>query len=292
MMDMTRSRFRAAVVGATLGVAMLAGQAQGELVYATSQTGSLISFDSASPMVVLSGMAIQGLQANETVRGIDFRPRTGELYALGSFNNLYTLNPLSAQASFVAALSVPTNGVNFGFDFNPTVDRIRIVSEVDQNLRANPVDGVTVVDGTLAYGAGDPNFGTDPNVVHAAYTPSSFGQPPASTTLYVLDTGLDVLAIQSPANAGTLMTVGSVGTDLTELGGFDISPVSGNAFAAVRGVNPDRSTFWSINLATGQGAQIGDIGGGIIVTGIAIVPAPGAAGLLGLGALAAFRRRR
>jgi hypothetical protein len=73
------------------------------------------------------------------------------------------------------------------------VDRIRVVSDVDQNLRLNPDTGAVIVDTPLAYKSGDPNFGKNANVVHAAYTNSFKGA--TTTTLYVLDTGLDVLAI-------------------------------------------------------------------------------------------------
>ena len=51
--------------------------------------------------------------------------------------------------AFTPALS----GTAFGFDFNPTVDRIRVVSDTGQNLRLNPDTGaVAAVDGALNQG--------------------------------------------------------------------------------------------------------------------------------------------
>lgn len=284
-----RSFVQRAVLAA--GIAAFGGAAQAETVFASTLTGSLIRFDSATPGVIQSAFAIQGLASNETVRGIDFRPATGALFALGSFGNLYSLNTTNGQATLVAPLSVSLNANSNGVDFNPTVDRLRIISETNQNLRVVPDTGATTVDGPLAFAAADPNFGVDPNAVHAAYTNSFPGA--TSTTLYVLDTGLDVLAIQNPANSGTLTTVGAVGADLTEMGGFDISGATGIAYAAVRGVNPDQSTFWTINLATGAGTMVSSsIGGGLILTGIAVVPTPGSLALLGVAGLAAGLRRR
>lgn len=271
-------------------VAGFAGAAQAETVFASTLTGSLIRFDSATPGVIQSAFAIQGLASNETVRGIDFRPATGQLFGLGSFGNLYSLNTTNGQATLVAPLSVALNANSNGVDFNPIVDRLRLISETNQNLRVVPDTGATTVDGALSFGPADPNFGTDPNGVHAAYTNSFPGA--TTTTLYVLDTGLDVLAIQNPANSGTLLTVGAVGADLTEMGGFDISGNTGIAYAAVRGVNPDQSTFWTINLATGAGTMVGSVGGGLILTGIAVVPTPGSLALLGVAGLAAGLRRR
>lgn len=48
-----------------------------------------------------------------------------------------------------------TAGVGVGFDFNPTVDRLRIVNSANDNLRFNPVtsaivEGDTVTGGTQA----------------------------------------------------------------------------------------------------------------------------------------------
>jgi hypothetical protein len=276
---------------AAVPLVVLAGSTQAELVYGVTLQQTLVSWDSGSPTSLLSGVAISGLQANEVIHGLDMRPNTGELYALGSMNRLYKINRMTGAATQVGpSFATPLNGSSFGFDFNPTVDRIRVVSDVDQNLRLNPDTGAVIVDSPLAYKAGDPNFGKNANVVHAAYTNSVKGA--TTTTLYVLDTGLDVLAIQNPANSGQLMTVGSVGTDLTDLGGFDISGMTGLAYAVVRDNLLARSTFWRIDLATGQGTMIGEIGGGSIITAMTVVPTPGTLAMGGLMCLAATRRRR
>src|SRR5262245_2555880 len=69
-----------------------ATSARAALVYGVSLSNTLFSFDSADPTTLLSGAAISGLASNESVRGIDFRPADGQLYALGSFGRIYTLN--------------------------------------------------------------------------------------------------------------------------------------------------------------------------------------------------------
>jgi hypothetical protein len=52
------------------------------------------------------------------------------------------------------------NGSSFGFDFNPTVDRIRVQSDADQNLRLNPATGaLAATDTTLSFAVGDTNQG-------------------------------------------------------------------------------------------------------------------------------------
>lgn len=261
-------------------------------MYGVTQTGFLTSWDSASPGTLGPGVAIQGLAANEQVLGIDFRPATGELYALGSFSRLYKLNINTGMATVVGGeFSTPLNGTSFGFDFNSTVDRIRVVSDSDQNLRLNPITGgVAAVDGTLQLSAGDPNSSSNPHVVHCAYTNNFAGA--TTTTLYGIDTALDTLVIQNPPNNGTLLTVGAIGADMTDIGGFDISGLTGIAYAVIRDAASAKSTFWSIDLQTGAGTMIGEIGGGSIITAMSVVPAPSAFALLGLPCVQGRRRRR
>lgn len=276
---------------ACIVVAAIAAPALAEPVFGVTENSTLISWDSGAPGTIDTGVAISGLQQNEQVRGIDFRPADGGLYALGSFNNLYRLNANTGAASLVGAgsFSPGMNGSAFGFDFNPVIDRIRVVSDANQNLVLNPNDGTSTQVTSLFYNTGDVNEGLDPNVVGSAYTNSFAGA--TSTQLYGIDTGLDVLVRQANS-AGTLDTVGSLGVDLNDVLGFDISSASGVAYASVQNELLSRSTFWTIDLNTGEASMIGELGGGALVTSIAVVPAPAGVAVLGLGGLLAARRRR
>jgi hypothetical protein len=281
-------------VGVSLSLATaltIGGAAHAEFVYGVTQSGFLANWDTSTPGTINAGVAIQGLQNNEKIVGIDFRPATGELYGIGSFSRLYKINTSTGFATQVGPqLTVPLNGTSFGFDFNPTVDRIRVVSDADQNLRLHPDTGAVVSqDGMLAYVTGDPSFGIDPNIVHSAYTNSFAGA--TSTTLYGIDSALDALVIQNPPNLGGLMTIGSIGTDVTDIGGFDISGSTGFAYLAVLNAQLAKSTFWKINLVTGQGTMLGEIGGGSIITAMSVVPAPSGVAILA-GLFARGRRRR
>lgn len=269
-----------------------AGLASAQTVFGVTDTNSLVTWEASSPGSIVSGVAIQGLAQNEQIRGIDFRPATGELFALGSFSNLYTVNTSTGAASQVGSTFANTlNGSSFGFDFNPTIDRIRVVSDANQNLVLNPNDGTSNQVTPLFYAAGDPNFGMDPSVVASAYTNSFAGA--TSSQLYGLDTSLDVLVTQANS-AGTLMTVGSLGADLNDTASFDIFSFNGQdtAFATVQDFDLGRSTFWTIDLQTGAATMIGEVGGGAIIRSMAVVPAPGAIAVAGLGGLAMARRRR
>jgi hypothetical protein len=189
------------------------------------------------------------------------------------------------------------NGSRYGFDFNPVADRLRIVSNADQNLRVNVATGVTTTDTTLSYASGDPGFGQNPNIVGSAYTNNFAGS--ATTTLYGIDSVRNTLVIQNPPNAGQLTTVGALGLDASQLVGFDIftdlSSGTNTGYAVLQNITEGVSRFFSIDLATGQATQVG-VEMGDLLDGLAIVPEPSTTALLSLAALAGairvIRRRR
>lgn len=224
--------------------------AQAVTLFSVNSSSQLVRFDSATPGTIVTVGTISGLQGGETVLGIDFRPATGQLYALGSTGRLYVVNRTTGAATFTATVSVALSGTAFGVDFNPTVDRLRIVSNTGQNLRVNPNDGVAIVDGTIN--------GTTPSVDAAAYTNSFNGT--TTTTLFDIDAATDILYTQNPPNNGTLVPVGPLGVDVSNSSGFDITGSNGIAYAAltVGGV----SGLYSINTTTGAATLVGAIGTG------------------------------
>jgi hypothetical protein len=145
---------------------------------------------------------IRGLQTDTKLVGIDYRPATGALYGLGDAGGLYVVNPGTAEAHLRSRLNVTLQGTRFGVDFNPTVDRLRIVSDTGQNLRANVDDGTTATDTALNY-LGPPPVSPAPGVTAVAYT-NNDASPNTATTLFDIDTSLDQVAIQAPPNGGIL----------------------------------------------------------------------------------------
>lgn len=256
---------------------------------ALTSDNRLIGFNSRTPGTTV-GFTMTGLAAGDVLRGIDFRfePDTTDaanpgtnttrgLYALasnGGTQQLYTIvvSGTTATATAVGArLDLATTGTVFGFDFNPDVDRIRVV-EANQNrdARLNPNTGANVddpaiegsFDGDITYDSTDANTGQNPDAVGAAYNNVDQDQN-TSTTLYVLDANRNTLTVQGRAedpataevefvspNAGRLFTVGQLSIDINENTGFDISPSGNAAFVASGG------RIYGIGVAPGAGRGV------------------------------------
>jgi hypothetical protein len=231
--------------------------------YVTTDQNQLISFDVRKPDQLLSIRNISGLPAGVSLVGIDFRPKTGDLYGIGSNSVVYRVNPQTAiaiaenVAPGTPPMDVPftpgLNGTKFGIDFNPAPDAIRIVSDAQQNKRVTPDAGTTLGD--------DGNLNPEmPQVVGAAYTNSTFNvtQPAATAVqLYVLDRAQNQVCLQNPPNAGTLTMCQPL--DDVRLGrdtGWDIAGSDDVGYLA----NNDRrgrATLYTVDETTGDTSNIG-----------------------------------
>ena len=265
-----------------------------EIFYAVTASNQLISFNAGQPQKILSKKPLSGLQAGEEIVGIDYRVAKGVLFALGRSagdGRLYTIDTGSGKATQVGSgvLAVKPEGDEFGFDFNPTVDRIRVVSNTGQNMRLHPDTGAVVdsnanepgiqTDGKLVYAAGDVNAGKSPAVVAAGYTYNKVNEK--ITTNYAIDAATESLVTQgtregtTPAvspNTGQLFTVGRLGTGAFARAAFDIADTTGAAFIALTKADGRASRFYLVNLDTGTATFMGTIGGGEPVRGMSFEP--------------------
>jgi len=166
---------------------------------------SLLRFKSDQPANTTIIGPITGLVSNHTVRSIDVRPATGGLYAVSvnvvNDNNslqLYTLNPATAVATPVGGITTIADIGNavVSIDFNPVVDRIRLVAAIGKgasvNARLNPDTGALIgPDTPLAYAPGDVQEGDQSAVAAIAYSNNVAGA--TSTTLFAFDYNFDAL---------------------------------------------------------------------------------------------------
>jgi hypothetical protein len=115
------------------------------MLVATTSQNQLLTFNARNPERIKDIQAITGLPAGVTLRGIDFRPKTGDLYGVGSDSVVYRVNPVTGIAiSEGPAFTPALRGRAFGVDFNPVVDKIRVVSDDRQNLRLNVDEGTVL----------------------------------------------------------------------------------------------------------------------------------------------------
>ena len=212
------------------------------VAYAISDAGQFQIFDPTKANSVNS-KTIVGLNAGEDILGIDFRPATGQLYgittnALG-MGRMITFNlSTGAVAAVGAGFNLTVGTVAAGLDFNPTVDRIRYVSNVGQNLRFNPIDGtIAATDANLNPGS--------PSIHAAAYTNNFAGA--TSTMLFVMDA--TKLYLQNPPNNGTLVEIGTLGVTVDAQNGFDIGGRTNNAFGLFTVANATK--VYTINTTSG-----------------------------------------
>jgi hypothetical protein len=245
---------------------------KGTSFYALTASNELVNYLSGNPLKEVSAVTITGLAAGERLLAIDFRPATGQLYGVSGASKIYTINVSTGQATAVGGSFTPAiNGDFVGFDFNPIVDRIRLVTSSGQNLRINPNTGMVA--------AIDMNINpATANITAVAYTNSFAGA--TSTTLYDIDAATNQLYVQNPPNNGTLVAVGSLGVQAVGEGGFDIAPDNSVAIAALYGrgledeqmeeSNGNKYRFYYINLATGEAKNAGKTDR--VIIGLAILP--------------------
>jgi uncharacterized protein DUF4394/thrombospondin type 3 repeat protein len=278
----------ARLVRALLAIASVAAclPAAADAVPAAGVAGftDLVTFDTSTPSDVrireISGLAT----SSEAAIGIDTRPATGELFvvtvpvgvAAAALIRTYSVDPVTASATLIGSIpnTVPLAGDRrTGMDFQPLVDRIRIVQENNENFRINPTNG--------ALSGDDPNLtyvapATGP-VVGLAYDrnvapgpPGTVPPPGLKTTLYGIDVGSARLVVQGGidgagpggANGGQITNVGSLGVTLNSSGeaGFDIAP-DGTAYASLDNILG--MGLYTVNLSTGAATPIGQLVSGV-----------------------------
>ena len=277
----------AQVLGAPAAEASVAAaSAPGQTIYGIDADNNLLRFGANRPGQVAQRMPVTGLAPGERIVGIDFRPSdlnvdavtdVGKLYGVSSTGSAYRIDPATGAATNrfpladATATTVLLNGSQFGIGFNPTVDRLRIHSDAEQNAAVNVDNGVTAVNTALAYAAGDPGFGSDPQIVGTGYT-NNDNDPATGTELFAIDAARDVLVRLAVPADGQLRTIGGLGVDTDGPVGFDIAGSGSTAYAALTAAPSRRSRLYRIDLTTGAAKLVGNISGSAAVVGLAVAP--------------------
>ncbi|MGW6735431.1 DUF4394 domain-containing protein [Streptomyces sp. NPDC055013] len=247
------------------GSAAPAAAAPSLRAFGISGDGTLMAtFRTDRPQVLDWVRVVTGLSGDTGLIGIDFRVQDGLMYGVGNKGGIYTIKtpPTTTDVvvTKVSQLQYALHGANFGVDFNPAADRLRVISDNGQNLRHNLNDHSTIQDLNLTT---PPIEGTTKGVSAAAYTNNDLNGATA-TTLVDINTTTDQVVLQSPANNGTLAPTGSLGIDAGINAGMDIySTLSGGktvdnaAFASLTPYGAGTPSLYSINIFTGQATSVG-----------------------------------
>ncbi|WP_295552251.1 DUF4394 domain-containing protein [uncultured Pseudacidovorax sp.] len=254
--------------------------------------GVLHRYSAAQPGVEQASRPVTGLPSGDPVVGIDFRVAYGQLYALTRSGRLYLLATDTGEAKPVAAAatSVPMDArETYGMNFNPVVDRLRVVNCAGQNFRLHPLTNEVVdnepdtpglqLDGRLVYAASDSGAGKGACVKAVAYTYNK--RDPKLTSNYAIEASQGWLLLQGSLegvtpvvlpHTGQLTTVGSLGMGRIEAVQFDIADRDNDALAAIRLTPTSPTQLYRIRLESGSSTLLGTLGQGAPVLGFAIEP--------------------
>jgi len=259
--------------------------AQGTMLLGVVRSANtLVLFNSSNPSLIVSTIPITGLTAGEVIRAIDIRPANGVLYGLATPDGvtnqlrLYTINPLTGVATAVGpAVSSVISGNFWGMSFNAVVDRVRVVSSTNANVRLHPDTG--------ALAANDTPLTLTGRTDSVAYDNQFAGA--TQTTLYAIDTGTSrLIRIGGPQgspspNTGVTTEIGPLG--ITQDGftsTLDWAP-DGTLFGVLR--SGGQFVLYTIATTTGAASIVGAIGNGTLMidslavgaAGLTITPATG-----------------
>ena len=219
-----------------------------QVFYALSPDNGIYRFNAQDVKSIPTKTSIIGLDKDEKILSIDFRPATGELYGVSNASKIYVID---ASGSARAISSNPFNpgiaqDATASLDFDPTTDKIRIVTSSKQNLRINPETGVLISADVAIVG--------DVSLSGIAYNNNTAGSK--TTTLYDIDIKSQRLYKQDPVNDGRLVLIGTFDKNIGTNVSFDISADNANALAI--GKVGDSTKLFLINLTTGKAKLAGN----------------------------------
>lgn len=231
-----------------------AAPAQAATIWALDAAGGLARIDTDTRKA-MPAKPVKG--ADGALLAIAVRPADGKLYGLTAKGQLVTVDTATAMAKEVARLDKPLDGAaRTTINFNPVVDRLRVVSSSGGNWRIHPDTGAVTVDGGLKYAPDSAYSEAKPMVTTGAYSNHVAGTK--ETALYTLDSRLGLMNVQMPPNDGIQQPRGRLNVAVPANAGFDIlaDGQGGNAgFVVAAGA------LHGLDIRTGQLTPMGRIAG-------------------------------
>lgn len=237
-----------------------------------TRSGKLLTFDRATPGTI-SSLATVGVPAGETMLAMDYRPSNGLLYGVArkadGQGRLYIIDEGSADAILIAELAATgadlldaTWKYEMSFEPGPGAEVIRLVADTGAQSGKVYTLGPDGNAGTLS----GVNQASNASVGSLAFTNAFRGTRFSSGFGIDTDTTPDRLKRLASGSAATFADVVNLGVAVNDSNGFAIDGETGVAYVAFRSASTLVPTLYTLNLATGALASVGQIGDGTVAT--------------------------
>jgi hypothetical protein len=247
---------RLALMAAVVGLGAPASASAAEQLVGLTADNQLLLFRSDSPSNLQGAVTVSGLATGETLLGIGYQEALGRIYALGSTNRLYVVNPITGAALPVSTLpfSPPLNGDAFAFAVDNTTNLARSYSSSGQNLTVSIVTGQGAGTGaSYAYDPSDPGTGTTPVLSALAYSVPPAGSQGAAG-LYAIDSARSAL-VTAPTSQALIRTIGDLGVQTAGPAALVLTR-AGTAMAALRTSADGNPQLYNVDISTGKATPI------------------------------------
>ena len=150
-------------------------------MYAVDLSNNFLVFGSESIEVLTAKMRIRGLPILKRIIGIAYRPSNGKLYGVGNDSRVYTIDPLTAEATPVGSGQFSPKiadffDIHFAMDLEPKTERVRLIAaESGASWSISLDDGTATAGETSHYGAGTPLEGQTPRLLGMYFAPPPDG---------------------------------------------------------------------------------------------------------------------
>ena len=146
----------------------------GTVMYAVDLSNNFLVFGTGSIGTITAKMRIHGLPLLKRVIGLVVRPSDGALIAVGNDSRVYTIDPLTAEATPVGPAFSPKIAsafdVHFAMALEPNGTRVRLIAaESGGNWSIDISNGTATLGKSARYGAGQPLAGHTPRVLGIVY---------------------------------------------------------------------------------------------------------------------------
>jgi hypothetical protein len=247
---------RLALTAAALCLCVPASASAAEQLVGLTGDNQLLMFRSDSPSNLQGAVTVTGLATGETLLGIGYQESLNRIYALGSTNRLYVVNPITGAALPVSTLpfSPPLNGDAFAFAVDNSTNLARSYSSTGQNLNVSIVTGQGAGTGApYAYDPSDPGTGTTPVLSALAYSVPPAGSQGAAG-LYAIDAARSAL-VTAPTSQALVRTIGDLGVKTAGPAGLVLTR-AGAAMAALRTSADGNPQLYDVDISTGKATPI------------------------------------